>query len=92
MPQSTMAAEGSVSVPKVESLELSRTGDRIPVAGFGLWKVAKAEAAQQVYDAIVRGWRHFDFAYDYGNEVEAGAGLKRAIDEGLVKCVGVEGA
>jgi D-xylose reductase len=78
-------AAGGFEVPKVEAAVLERTGDRIPLAGFGLWKVAKEEAAQQVYDAIVRGWRHFDFAYDYGNEREAGEGLRRAMAEGLVK-------
>ena len=31
------------------------------------------------------GYRLFDGAYDYQNEKEAGQGIKRAIDEGLVK-------
>jgi D-xylose reductase len=41
--------------------------------------------ADQVYNAIKTGYRLFDGACDYGNEVEAGQGVKRAIDEGLVK-------
>jgi diketogulonate reductase-like aldo/keto reductase len=35
--------------------------------------------------AIKVGYRLFDGAYDYQNEREAGQGIKRAIDEGLVK-------
>ena len=35
--------------------------------------------------AIKVGYRLFDGAYDYQNEKEAGQGIKRAIDEGLVK-------
>ncbi len=38
-----------------------------------------------VYNAIKTGYRLFDGAADYGNEKEAGEGIKRAIDEGLVK-------
>ena len=37
------------------------------------------------YKAIKVGYRLFDGAYDYQNEKEAGQGIKRAIDEGLVK-------
>lgn len=35
--------------------------------------------------AIKVGYRLFDGAYDYQNEREAGQGIKRAIEEGLVK-------
>ena len=35
--------------------------------------------------AIKCGYRHLDCACDYGNEGEVGAGIKQAIDEGLVK-------
>lgn len=37
-----------------------------------------------VYDSIVAGVRHLDCACDYGNEVEVGQGIKRAIDAGIV--------
>lgn len=40
---------------------------------------------QTVYNAIKEGYRLLDGAADYGNEKEAGEGLKRAIDEGIVK-------
>jgi len=57
----------------------------MPLVGFGLWKVDNATCADTVYNAIKTGYRLFDGAADYGNEVEAGQGVKRAIDEGLVK-------
>jgi D-xylose reductase len=60
-------------------------GREMPLVGFGLWKVNNDTCADQVYNAIKTGYRLFDGACDYGNEVEAGQGVKRAIDEGLVK-------
>lgn len=57
----------------------------MPIVGFGLWKVNNDTCADQVYNAIKTGYRLFDGACDYGNEKEAGQGVKRAIDEGLVK-------
>nr|POF05911.1 putative nad(p)h-dependent d-xylose reductase xyl1 [Quercus suber] len=60
-------------------------GKEMPLVGFGLWKVTNETCADTVYNAIKTGYRLFDGACDYGNEVEAGQGVKRAIDEGLVK-------
>ncbi|KAI5807625.1 NADP-dependent oxidoreductase domain-containing protein [Peziza echinospora] len=71
-----------VSVP---SITLQPTGQKMPQVGFGLWKVGNDTCAETVYNAIKTGYRLFDAACDYGNEKEAGQGLKRAIDEGLVK-------
>jgi len=61
------------------------SGFEMPLVGFGLWKVNNDTCADQVYNAIQTGYRLFDGACDYGNEVEAGQGVKRAIDEGIVK-------
>ncbi|UKZ83259.1 hypothetical protein TrVFT333_011066 [Trichoderma virens FT-333] len=61
------------------------SGHDMPLVGFGLWKVPKETAAETVYNAIKVGYRLFDGAYDYQNEKEAGEGIRRAIDEGLVK-------
>jgi len=61
------------------------SGHKMPLVGFGLWKVPADKAADIVYNAIKVGYRLFDGAYDYQNEKEAGQGIKRAIDEGLVK-------
>jgi len=61
------------------------SGYDMPQVGFGLWKVDNNTCADTVYNAIKTGYRLFDGACDYGNEKEAGQGVKRAIDEGLVK-------
>ncbi|CAH0021520.1 unnamed protein product [Clonostachys rhizophaga] len=71
----------------VSSPLLALPGSRrpIPQVGFGLWKVAPEAAAELVYEAVKSGYRLFDGAYDYGNEREAGEGIRRAINEGIVK-------
>jgi D-xylose reductase len=57
----------------------------IPAVGLGTWKIPKEEAAAVVYEAIKEaGIRHIDCACDYGNEVEVGQGIRRAIEEGVV--------
>ncbi|PLN78344.1 aldo/keto reductase family protein [Aspergillus taichungensis] len=61
------------------------SGFDMPTVGFGLWKVDNNTCADTVYNAIKAGYRLFDGACDYGNEVEAGQGVQRAIAEGLVK-------
>ncbi len=57
----------------------------MPRIGFGLWKIPREETAASVLEAVRAGYRHFDSAADYGNERETGAGLARAIADGLVK-------
>ncbi|KAI9275436.1 xylose reductase [Phascolomyces articulosus] len=64
---------------------LNRTNDKMPLCGFGCWKVENNAAEQLIYDAIKAGYRLFDGACDYGNEVEIGKGIARAIKDGLVK-------
>ncbi|MCJ1273112.1 NAD(P)H-dependent D-xylose reductase (XR) [Puttea exsequens] len=61
------------------------SGHQMPIVGFGLWKVNNDTCADTVYNAIKSGYRLFDGACDYGNEVECGQGVARAIKEGLVK-------
>lgn len=58
----------------------------IPLLGLGTWKIAKSCASDVIYEAIKTvGIRHIDCACDYGNEVEVGKGIRRAIDEGIVR-------
>ncbi|EIM81959.1 Aldo/keto reductase [Stereum hirsutum FP-91666 SS1] len=57
----------------------------MPLVGLGCWKIPNATCAQNVYDAIKVGYRLLDEAADYGNEKEAGEGVRRAIADGLVK-------
>ncbi|KAF8528304.1 NADP-dependent oxidoreductase domain-containing protein [Gautieria morchelliformis] len=67
------------------AVALKRTGQKMPLVGFGLWKVTKSATADTVYNAIKHGYRLLDGAGDYGNEKEAGEGVQRAIKDGLVK-------
>ncbi|KAG2214045.1 hypothetical protein INT46_004960 [Mucor plumbeus] len=64
---------------------LDRTGDKMPLRGFGCWKIDKKDAENTIYQAIKIGYRLFDGACDYGNEVEVGRGVNKAIKDGLVK-------
>ena len=50
---------------------------------FGMWRLDNPE--ETVYNAIKAGYRRFDSACDYGNEELTGRGIRRAIDEGIVK-------
>lgn len=56
----------------------------MPQIGLGVWKIPKEKTADLVYKSVRIGYRAFDCACDYGNELEVGQGLRRAIDEGLV--------
>lgn len=60
-------------------------GTKMPLVGLGCWKIPKDICADQIYNAIQLGYRLFDGACDYGNEVEVGQGINKAIDEGLVR-------
>jgi D-xylose reductase len=57
--------------------------NKMPAVGFGLWKIAREDAADMVYKAIAAGYRHLDSAADYGNEQQAGEGIRRALADGL---------
>ncbi|EPQ60432.1 xylose reductase [Gloeophyllum trabeum ATCC 11539] len=57
----------------------------MPLVGFGLWKVNKDTCAETVFNAIKSGYRLLDGAGDYGNEKQAGEGVKKAIEAGIVK-------
>ncbi|KAI8059431.1 xylose reductase [Gilbertella persicaria] len=65
-------------------LTLNRTNDKMPIVGFGCWKVSNEDAEDTIYNAIKTGYRLFDGAADYGNEVEVGRGINKAIKEGIV--------
>jgi len=74
------------SISKMTSPTVTlNNGTKMPLVGFGLWKVNNETCSDTVYNAIKSGYRLFDGACDYGNEKEAGEGVKRAIAEGLVK-------
>ncbi|KAF9175044.1 NAD(P)H-dependent D-xylose reductase (XR) [Mortierella sp. AD011] len=66
------------------SLTLHPGGHKMPLLGFGTWKVPKDSTAEIVYKAIESGYRLLDCACDYGNEVQVGQGIKKAIEAGIV--------
>ena len=68
-----------------EYITLDRTNDSMPLAGFGCWKIAPSDCEATIYNAIKTGYRLIDSAGIYGNEIEVGAGIKKAIAEGIVK-------
>lgn len=58
----------------------------IPKFGLGTWKIPKDVTENVVFLAISKcGVRHLDCACDYGNEEQVGAGISRAIAEGIIK-------
>ena len=61
------------------------SGDSMPSLSLGCWKMPKKLCPDIVHAAIKLGYRCIDQASDYGNEVECGLGIKKAISEGIVK-------
>lgn len=60
------------------------SGREVPSVGLGLWKIEPEDTAEVVQAAIDCGYRHFDSACDYGNEVQTGRGLSKAVSDGIV--------
>lgn len=60
-------------------------GIKTPVLGIGTFRISDADAENSVYEALKMGYRMIDTANAYMNEEGVGRGLKRAIDEGIVK-------
>ncbi|WP_146575563.1 aldo/keto reductase [Botrimarina hoheduenensis] len=55
----------------------------MPAVGLGLWKIPPETTAETVRAAAANGYRLFDSACDYGNERQAGQGIKAALAEGI---------
>ncbi|MHC4995495.1 MAG: aldo/keto reductase [Planctomycetota bacterium] len=55
----------------------------MPAIGLGAWKIPNEMCADLTRQAVEIGYRHFDCACDYGNEVEVGQGLATAVSDGL---------
>ena len=61
------------------------SGFDMPVLGLGTWTLRGKVAEDAVYVAIKNGYRLIDTAKYYDNEEAVGKGIRRAIDDGLVK-------
>ncbi len=68
----------------IPALKLT-SGDSLPSIGLGLWKIDPETVSGVVLQAAQLGYRHFDSASDYGNEVEAGAGIRRILDKNVCR-------
>ena len=55
-------------------------GDSIPALGLGTWNMTDGSAYEAVKQAIELGYRHFDCAHIYGNELDVGAGLADVLE------------
>ncbi|KAK9942784.1 hypothetical protein M0R45_008432 [Rubus argutus] len=57
----------------------------MPLLGLGVWRMEKDQIRHLIITAIKLGYRHFDCAAHYKNEVEVGNALAEAFRTGLVK-------
>ncbi|MEM7603322.1 MAG: aldo/keto reductase [Verrucomicrobiota bacterium] len=57
-------------------------GGQFPTVGLGTWKIPDNVLPTLIPDAVDIGYRHFDCACDYGNELAVGEGIKNAISAG----------
>ncbi|KAF0270045.1 hypothetical protein D499_0AF00390 [Hanseniaspora uvarum DSM 2768] len=66
-------------------LKKLNNGNNIPVIGLGTYLIKGHNASNLVYEACLKGYRHFDTAVLYQNEKEVAAGIIRFIEEESVK-------
>ena len=60
-------------------------GIKMPILGLGTWTLTISETEETVYNAIKAGFRLIDTAEYYGNEEGVGKGVKKCIQEGIIK-------
>ena len=61
------------------------SGYEMPILGIGTYALSDEQAENSVYWALRDGYRMIDTARIYGNETGVGRGIRRAINEGIVK-------
>lgn len=59
-----------------------KDGGEFPSVGLGTWKIPDEALPDLIPEAVSLGYRHFDCACDYGNEVAVGQGIANAIESG----------
>lgn len=67
-----------------KSVELN-SGYEMPILGLGMFSLSDSKAENSTYWALKAGFRLIDTARIYGNEAAVGRGLRRAVEEGIVK-------
>jgi len=68
-----------------EKIAILNNGIKMPIIGLGTWTFSNDEAEEAVYVAIKEGYRLIDTAEYYGDEVGVGKGVKKSIEEGIIK-------
>ena len=61
------------------------SGYEMPILGLGTWTLSNEEAENSVYHALKDGYRLIDTARYYQCEIGVGKGIKKAVEEGIVK-------
>ena len=61
------------------------SGYEMPILGLGTWTLSNEEAENSVYHALKDGYRLIDTARYYQCETGVGKGIKKAVEEGIVK-------
>jgi diketogulonate reductase-like aldo/keto reductase len=54
------------------------SGAKMPLIGFGTWKIQGQECVESVFTALRQGFRLIDTAQAYGNEKEVSEGIRRS--------------
>lgn len=62
-----------------------QNGVKVPLLGLGTFMISPEDTEKSVYTAIKAGYRLIDTANAYMNEEAVGRGIRRALEEGLVK-------
>ena len=60
-------------------------GVKVPLLGLGTFTISPEDTERSVYEGIKAGYRLIDTANAYVNEEAVGRGIRRALEEGLVK-------
>lgn len=53
-------------------------GIKMPILGYGVYQISKAECERCVLDALSVGYRHIDTAQSYFNEEKVGSAIKKS--------------
>ena len=61
------------------------SGYEMPILGLGTWTLSNEKAENSVYHALKDGYRLIDTARYYQCETGVGKGIKKAVEEGIVK-------
>ncbi|XP_055604098.1 1,5-anhydro-D-fructose reductase-like [Uranotaenia lowii] len=73
------------SMDKIAPTVTLNNGKQMPILGLGTWMLRGGEAVETIKFAIDAGYRHFDTACYYRNEVEVGQAIRAKIAEGVIR-------